>query len=255
MAGMFSSEAKKEVIKGSPVNLTIEQQDAIDAPLPTVVLSCAGTGKTTTMIERIVKAAEVDNISLDNIFVTTFSRHAAQDMIKKLILRFGNVPSYIGTFHRNCLYAYRKFPQLLHCHNYKQQKLKMISASETDSILRNKLSEAEDYFNDNHIKIDDVIDECRDLISMCKSKGIYPIDYHMNPATKHESCPINLAQNLTIFNDNDFWKVYTYFQTSLKSANKLDFNDVISLATFALRDKKIKATVSSKFQLVVVDEL
>lgn len=44
----------------TPKQLTPEQQSAVDAPLPTVTLACPGTGKTFTMIERIVKAHESD---------------------------------------------------------------------------------------------------------------------------------------------------------------------------------------------------
>jgi superfamily I DNA/RNA helicase len=91
------------------LNLTLEQQAAVDAPLPTVTLSCAGTGKTTTMIERIKKANEQDGIKLERVFVATFSKYAAQDMTNRLIVRLNNAPQFIGTFHRNCFKLFKKF--------------------------------------------------------------------------------------------------------------------------------------------------
>ena len=260
MAGMFAIEATLEVDNKSGINLTEEQQDAVNAPLPTVVLSCAGTGKTTTLIERIIKANEIDNISFEDMYVTSFSRSAAQNIIVRLAQRYGMVPPYIGTFHRNCLFKYRNFPQLLNCHGYKPTRLTILSPARTDEILRRLFEahgECQDWCEKNYINLEDAIDKCRDLIDKCKSLGLYPIDYHMNKAfdyTTDLEIAGFLEANLNTLPMSFFFDIFKEFQEELKLANTLDFNDVISLATFALRDDDIRSNVAAHFKIIVVDE-
>jgi ATP-dependent helicase/nuclease subunit A len=64
---------------------TKEQREIIAAEAPNLVVSAsAGSGKTTTMIARIVQILAVGNSSIDELLVLTFTNESAKDMRKKL---------------------------------------------------------------------------------------------------------------------------------------------------------------------------
>ena len=69
--------------KKQPVfQLSTAQMEAVTALLPTIVLAATGTGKAAVIIRRIEKASKIDELSLDAIFATTFTRKAAHEMSK-----------------------------------------------------------------------------------------------------------------------------------------------------------------------------
>lgn len=66
------------------LQLTEQQQSVIDASpcSTTLVIACAGSGKTTTIVHRIKKL--IEQVPEDAIMLTTFTRDAANDMERKL---------------------------------------------------------------------------------------------------------------------------------------------------------------------------
>ena len=63
---------------------TPEQQRAIDAKGKTIVSASAGSGKTTVMIEKIIKLLISDKEKVSNILAVTFTKKAASQMKEKL---------------------------------------------------------------------------------------------------------------------------------------------------------------------------
>lgn len=246
----------------SYIQLTKEQSDAVNAPLPTVVLSCAGTGKTTTMIERIIKAKNEDNIPLSKMFVSTFTRYASQEMTKRLVDKIDDSPEYIGTFHRNCIRLYKKFPRLLSCHGYKVQTLKYVTAVDAERIILSILEKYKDELKQRKLSIQKIKRIAKESIDTLKNEGIYPIDYHCYKATDSSVLNTNIKilnkiEGFDIDNDdmiNAMWNIFTEYQTALKDSNILDINDIIALPVFAMNDVIISNTVSSNFKLVIIDE-
>ena len=64
-----------------------------------LIIASAGTGKTTTIVERYVNFVNNCNFSPDEIIMTTFTNKAAKDMIEKISKRTAKIPKYIGTMH------------------------------------------------------------------------------------------------------------------------------------------------------------
>mgnify|MGYP001611957018 CR=1 FL=1 len=64
-----------------------------------LVIASAGTGKTTTIVERYVNLVENCKFSPDEIMMTTFTNKAAKNMIEKIKKRTAKTPKYIGTMH------------------------------------------------------------------------------------------------------------------------------------------------------------
>lgn len=247
---------------------THEQQSAVDAPLPTVTLACPGTGKTFTMIERIVKAHESDGIALENMFVATFSKYAANDMTKRLFDRLEAAPEYIGTFHRNAIRLYKQYPQLMNLHGYVPQKIYFATTVSCEEIIERELEKNKKDIEKLSLKVRDVKIAFKSVIDYLKSIGIYPIDYHgyTAPKTLDHDLKEKIQKRLKSvgetllkkMKENDppqvLWTIYTLYQETLKQSNMLDYNDVIALPVFAMRDDTIRKVVASRFELVVIDE-
>lgn len=85
--------------------LNKEQQTAVTTDhSAALVLSGAGTGKTTVLVSRIIYLMNT-GVSIDNILAVTFNRKAANEIRYRLIKKLGyNIKtSYIDTFHGVCL--------------------------------------------------------------------------------------------------------------------------------------------------------
>ena len=64
---------------------TPQQLQAIDAKDKTILVSAAaGSGKTATLTERIIKRITVDNADISNMLIVTFTRSAAADLKLKI---------------------------------------------------------------------------------------------------------------------------------------------------------------------------
>ncbi|MCD8285794.1 MAG: UvrD-helicase domain-containing protein [Clostridia bacterium] len=114
---------------------TPEQQAAIDCPGDIIVSASAGSGKTTVMIERLLKAI-LSGVQLENVLCVTFTKKAAANMKeklrKKLISALGDAPDEaaktklkeqlaaipaadISTIHAFCAQLIRRYFYLLDC--------------------------------------------------------------------------------------------------------------------------------------------
>ena len=92
-------------------NLNKEQQKAVlTENKHTMVLAGAGTGKTKTIIHKIIQLIE-NNKTPSKIAVLTFTRKAASEIIHRLSASLGVRASSIfaSTFHHFCLFNIRKY--------------------------------------------------------------------------------------------------------------------------------------------------
>lgn len=89
-----------EFSKGSVI-LNEEQYKVVTSPCSENqrILASAGSGKTTTITARIAYLIEHYDYDPSKIFLVTFSRAAAQEMIQRVYKLIGAVNIYAGTFH------------------------------------------------------------------------------------------------------------------------------------------------------------
>ena len=88
-----------------------QQQQAIettDGPL--LIIAGPGSGKTFTLVERVVYLILHENATPESLFVATFTDKAAQELrtrvsnrLAELGVRFNLNDMYLGTFHSICL--------------------------------------------------------------------------------------------------------------------------------------------------------
>ena len=85
-------------------SLNKQQQKAVEhLDGPALVTSCPGSGKTFTLVERIVRLIE-KGVRPQNILCITFTNKAASEMKERICKRLGvSSPGFfIGTFHSLC---------------------------------------------------------------------------------------------------------------------------------------------------------
>ena len=89
---------------------------------PVLIIAGPGSGKTFTLVERIVHLVTVKGVEPESLFVVTFTEKAARELttrisnrLAELEISFNLNDMYIGTFHSVCLRIledYREYTRL-----------------------------------------------------------------------------------------------------------------------------------------------
>jgi len=97
-------------------NANSKQKEAIETTEGPVLISAGpGTGKTFTLVNRVLYLIQVKNVNPENIFITTFTDKAAKELLTRIsnALIEKNIEldlneMYIGTFHSLCMRIIRE---------------------------------------------------------------------------------------------------------------------------------------------------
>jgi DNA helicase-2/ATP-dependent DNA helicase PcrA len=234
------------------IELNPDQLEAINTTSGNLlILASAGTGKTTTIVERYVNL--VENLAYDphSILMTTFTNKAAKDMIRKINERTKKVSNWIGTMHS-------LFLKILREHASKIMK------DENFTIL------VDDYDKKKIIKeilhLESIEDKKDNLvylmnrISRFKNYGISAdnLNAEMNFDETNEVFEELIDDELVFVSSkikNKSTKVYKLYQSYLKENNIIDLDDIL-LLTYELFNKNedIKNFYKNKFKIMMVDE-
>lgn len=199
---------------GTPV--TAEQKEIIKADdAPTAVLASAGSGKTTTLINRMLYQIYVKNVQPTSILAVTFSRNAKSDMAKRFkkqsanFISKGELPGFY-TFHG-------LFLRLLNESNigggYRQLTHPNAFYTALASILKFKK------VSDNFKTLDDIFDASSSFINnFLTPDGI--VDY--------DGQPLDLKYLLRYDNISieDYTQVVKRYQKLKIDNHKIDFDDM-----------------------------
>jgi DNA helicase-2/ATP-dependent DNA helicase PcrA len=212
---------------------------------PMLIIAGPGSGKTLTLIERIYNIIETKNIKPENLFISTFTEKAAQEIMTRLSNKLieNNIDlniydMYIGTFHSICLdilEEYREFTRLKksytlmdqfdqnyflyqNIYDYKEFTDKFINKKYSNWRKANKLA----YWLN---KISEEMIDASDLI-------------------KSEDEEIKALG-----------EAYILYRQQIEENNMLDFS-TIQLETIDLlkRNKEIRVELSNKIKYIMVDE-
>lgn len=233
-------------------NLNKEQQEAVNCVNGNLlIIASAGTGKTTTIVERYVNLIKNHDYKPNEVLMTTFTNKAAKDMVKKIVKRTGVEPPYVGTMHSLFLKILRAYAQtiginpnftiveddkkkimreILKKDNINQKKdninyfLKWIGKFKNRGILSENLSE--------DLSIDDIKEE--GIIEEALDDDIIHIDPQLRKKVN---------------------KIYKEYDSELRKQNLMDFDDVL-LFTFKLlnSNKELRESYSKKFKAIMIDE-
>ena len=95
-----------------------EQRKAIEATEgPALIIAGPGTGKTYTLVERVIHLIKDKNVPSEKILIATFTNKAAKELVTRITNRLSddtriNVNDmYVGTFHSICHRIIKEYPE------------------------------------------------------------------------------------------------------------------------------------------------
>ncbi len=218
-----------------------------------LIVASAGTGKTTTIVNRYVNMVENYNFDPDNIMMTTFTNKAAGDMINKIKECTRRIPKNIGTFHSIFLKILRFNAESL---NLSEKFIILSDENDKRKILKNILRE--NVISDKYENILYFLN----WISRFKNRGILA-DYLDENGSLEELREDKVIEEIlddeVISIEGEIRRkvnfIYKKYQAYLKINNILDFDDVL-LYILKLFEKnpEILYYYKMKFKAIMVDE-
>lgn len=170
--------ARRPVAGAVPV-LDEHQQRVVDhAGGPLLVLAGPGTGKTTTLVEAIVRRVE-EGARPDEVLALTFSRKAAEQLRDRVTARLGRTMAtgLSSTFHSFAYALVRRYaPAELYA-----APLRLLSAPEQDVVLQELLTDAPESVRwPDHLKAAvgtrGFAREVHAVLSRARERGLDPVD-------------------------------------------------------------------------------
>jgi len=236
------------------LSLNNAQKEAINTTEGNLlIIASAGTGKTTTIVERYANLVKNLGYSQDEIMMTTFTNKAARDMIDKISKRTDKIPVWIGTMHSLFLRILRENAGLI----LKNSNFTLITDDSEKKKIVKEIAKKEKI----NVNADDVSYVIR-MISIFKGLGIFSENLSYN---KEISSIKEIKKHEALFEDEVIYisseiedkrvLFYKKYQEFLKNANLLDFDDIL-LYTLELFEKypNIKEKYSQIFKAIMVDE-
>ena len=233
--------SEHQKLKDSYNQLILLQKAAVLAKLPTLVDAAPGSGKTLTLVYRIQKAFEFDKLDPENILVVTFTRKASGELTKRVQNTCNRTPGRMGTFHGVMHKLMLDYPTLLEVQGYKTG---YISPSMTDigRLIRELVKQREDRLEGVSVK--DAVKFCKDGISDLKGRGLYARDYFMASKSVFIENIYLLTNKFKSLPRQVAFEVFEEYQNRLFELNALDYDDLIALGVFSLRDEKTRDAVT-----------
>ncbi|MFD3162752.1 UvrD-helicase domain-containing protein [Herpetosiphon sp. NSE202] len=249
-----------------------DQQAAISAPLPTLVIAGPGTGKTRSIVEKYCGLVE-QGVDPASILALTFSNKAAEEMQERIsgAMR-GKYPHLVGrieinTFHAWCLNLLKQYGPKIGL----SSKIQLRDTGGILVLLQRRINELplQEYKSlDNPLKyLPDILkaisrakDELRDphtysqLVEVDAKQLVAEADQAtLGKSTKGAAEKRNKAQQ----NANrlrELAKIYTCYEKILREEEVLDFGDLIVRAIEVLRIADVVNEVHQCYQYILVDE-
>lgn len=227
-----------------------QQLDAItntDGSL--LMIAGPGSGKTFTLVERIVYLITQKNVLPENLFVVTFTDKAAQELttrisnrLLQLGVRFNLNEMYLGTFHSICLRwleEHREFTRL---------KRNFMMMDQFD----------QQYFLYDRLPVYEAIPHVEEVIG-CSDQSS---SWHRSAAllrwinkVSEEALDVNILLNASAIEVRVLGECYALYQKQLEEDNALDFSTIQYEALKLVQDNQsVLAALRSKIKYLMVDE-
>ncbi|MBY0585607.1 exodeoxyribonuclease V subunit gamma [bacterium] len=203
---------------------------------PMMVLAAAGTGKTRVITYRIANLIR-HRIRPDRILALTFTNKAAREMRDraiKLLDQSTDARPLIGTFHSVCVRILREDIEQL---GFKRS-FTIADRSDQEAIARRSLRE--ERIDPKELPVGEFLYR----VSRWKNEGFRSAELRRRPDAVDQGEKGTLAQ-----------RAYASYELSLRTANLLDFDDLLLATLELLRDHaEVLQKYQGRFDHVLVDE-
>ncbi len=212
-----------------------EAATSVDGPY--LVIAGAGTGKTRTIVYRVAYLVEL-GVKPDHILLLTFTRKAAQDMLRKAAILLDSRCDHVsgGTFHSFANNVLRKHATLL--------------GYETSFTILDQ-SDAEDVMNLIRTRLKFDTKEKR----FPRKEALYDLySRSLNTMTPmNEILTLDYPQYLEL--QSDITTLHGAYEQYKKQHNLMDYDDLLTnLARLMRENESVRATLSSRYTYIMVDE-
>ncbi len=203
----------------------------VDGPL--LVLAGAGSGKTRVLTTRIAYMIKECGIAPWNILAITFTNKAAKEMAERVEKLIGEAINdmWVRTFHSACVRILRRDIERL---GY-DRSFNIIDADDQKALVKECVKQLG--FEEKVFPARSVMSE----ISFAKDNLYTPDEYEQECGSDYRKKQIA--------------RIYRLYQHKLKTANDLDFDDLIMLTVTLFRENEdVLEFYRNKFRYVLVDE-
>ena len=211
--------------------LNPEQRQAVETTEgPVLVLSGAGTGKTTVLTSRLAYIIQTGKALPFQCLAVTFTNKAAKEMQERLyaMLGEGNHVTWLGTFHKIGLMILRNHPEKVGLYS----GFSILDASDQERLLKQIMT-------DQHIDLKDNPPQyLLNRIQRLKDQGMTP----EKAEKRGEDSPLVL-------------RLYKLYQERLVAMNTADFGDLLLYCLELFHNyPEILTALRKQFKYILVDE-
>ncbi|MCO4782467.1 MAG: UvrD-helicase domain-containing protein [Candidatus Cloacimonetes bacterium] len=196
---------------------------------PVLILAGAGSGKTRVITHRIAHLIRDRQVSPEAVLAVTFTNKASKEMLERVkhLIQEESRGLWVTTFHSMGAKILRKHPEALGF----DKNFSIYGPSEQKTLVKAIMKD---------LNIDPKRYQVKTLLSYIsnfKGDNIHPEEAHKE------------------VNDQNIVKVYDKFQSSLKEANAMDFDDLqFHLLTLFEDHPEILEIYQERFEYILVDE-
>lgn len=199
---------------------------------PLLISAGAGSGKTRVLTHRIAYLIEQKNVNPWNVLAITFTNKAAAEMRERVQKLVGPEADsiWVSTFHSMCARILRREAEAA---GY-SKNFTIIDQSEQQTLMKQVLKE---------LNLDSNQFSYKDMLSV------------VDDAKNNSKSPAQFDKEAEGYMGQIQAKCYTFYQKKLKTANAMDFNDLLLVTVKLLEENEaVRQFYQHKFQYIHVDE-
>ncbi len=206
-----------------------------------MIFAGAGTGKTFTLVERIVHLIEVHSIQPRHILMITYTERAARELKEKVARKVGpkGEKMTVGTFHSICYQIVKEF-------GAESAPPRLLDESEAILMLLESFDKLGPFESADFALEPEkaVMNSFLPFFNRCSDELIDPA-----------SCPNPEMEREPLAQLNDLRRLHGLYQKLKREANVVDYGDMIVRAHHLLKsDPKILSSCRDRFRHIIVDE-